>query len=128
MAKHRRPRINDEMKKEVSEALRGIKDPRVTGAFVTITGAEVTPDLKYAKIYFSHLSGETKEIKKGLDSASGFVRRHVAEKMNLRVTPELSFVYDDSIKYGARISSLLNQIEKSGRSEEEGKNEDEEQV
>lgn len=126
MAKHRRGRINDEMKKEISEALRTIKDPRVAGAFVTITAAEVTPDLKYAKIYFSHLSGETKEIKKGLDSASGYVRRHIAEKMNLRVTPELSFVYDDSIKYGAHISSLLNKIKKTD--DKDGEKEDEEQV
>lgn len=126
MAKHRRPRINDEMKKEVSEALRNIKDPRVTGAFVTITAVEVTPDLKYAKIFFSHLSGETKEIKKGLESASGFVRRHIAEKMNLRVTPELSFLYDDSIKYGAHISSLLNKIGNNGNNDKE--DEDEERI
>ncbi len=123
MAKHRRGRINDEMKKEVSEVLREIKDPRVSGAFVTVTATEVTPDLKYAKIYFSHLQGETKEIKKGLESAAGFIRRHIAESMNLRITPELAFVYDDSIKYGAHISSLLNKIEKNDK-----ENENDEQV
>ena len=111
MAKHRRGRINDEMKKEIAEALRSIKDPRVTDAFVTITATEVTPDLKYAKVFFSHLQGETKEIKKGLESAAGYIRRHIAASLNLRITPELSFIYDDSIKYGAHISSLLNKIE-----------------
>ena len=123
MAKHRRGRINDEMKKEVSEVLREIKDPRVSGAFVTVTATEVTPDLKYAKIYFSHLTGDTKEIKKGLESAAGYVRRHIAESLNLRITPELSFVYDDSIKYGAHISSLLNKIDNKDKEKE-----DEEQV
>ncbi len=123
MAKHRRGRINDEMKKEVSEVLREIKDPRVSGAFVTVTATEVTPDLKYAKIYFSHLSGETKEIKKGLESATGFIRRHIAESLNLRITPELTFVYDDSIKYGAHISSILNKIDKNDKEKE-----DEEQI
>lgn len=123
MAKHRQGRINDEMKKEISEALRNIKDPRVSGAFVTVTAVTVTPDLKYAKIYFSHLTGETKEIKKGLESASGYIRRHIAESLNLRITPELAFVYDDSIKYGAHISSLLNKLDKNGKEKE-----DEEQI
>ena len=107
------------MKKEIAEALRSIKDPRVTEAFVTVTATEVTPDLKYAKVYFSHLTGETKEIKKGLESAAGYIRRHIATTLNLRITPELAFVYDDSIKYGAHISSLLNKIDTNKETEDE---------
>ena len=109
MAKYRRGRINDEMCKELASAIRLVKDPRVADAFVSITGAEVTPDLKYAKIFFSVLNGDPKEIAKGLHSSAGFLRREIAQRMNLRITPELSFVYDESITYGAHISKLLSQ-------------------
>ena len=109
MAKYRRGRINDEMCKELASAVRLVKDPRVADAFVSITGAEVTPDLKYAKIFFSVLNGDPKEIAKGLRSSAGFLRREIAQRMNLRITPELSFVYDESITYGAHISKLLSQ-------------------
>ena len=109
MAKYRRGRINDEMCKELASAIRLVKDPRVADAFVSITGAEVTPDLKYAKIFFSVLNGDPKEIAKGLRSSTGFLRREIARRMNLRITPELNFVYDESITYGAHISKLLGQ-------------------
>lgn len=111
MAKYRRGRINDEMQKTVAEILREVKDPRVSGAFVSVTGAEVTPDLKFAKIYYSALRGDKKELRAGLVSSAGFVRRMIAEKMNLRITPELTFIEDNSIAYGAHIASLLNSIE-----------------
>ena len=111
MAKYRRGRINEEMVKELSSILREIKDPRVSGAFVSVTSADVTPDLKFAKIYFSVMGGDKADVKKGLKSASGYIRKRIAETLNLRQTPELSFVEDDSIEYGAHINSLLNKIE-----------------
>ena len=111
MANYRRGRINDEMVKEVAAVLREVKDPRVSGAFVSVTGAEVTPDLKYAKIYYSALSGDEKEIERGLRAATAFIRGALARRMNLRITPELTFIRDTSIAYGAHISSLLNKIE-----------------
>ena len=110
MANYRRGRINDEMQKELSALLREIKDPRVSGAMVSITAAQVTPDLKYATVYFSVLGGDPKETKKGLDSAKGFIRREIAARLNLRNTPEFNFVFDDSIRYGAHISKLLEDI------------------
>jgi ribosome-binding factor A len=121
MAKYRRGRINDEMRGEVANILREVKDPRVKDAFVSITGAEVTPDLKYAKIFFSVLNGDPKEIAKGLRSSAGFLRREIAQRMNLRITPELNFVYDESITYGAHISKLLGQAipEQSEENEDE---------
>ena len=70
----------------------------------------MTPDLKYAKIGFSSMTGDKAEIKKGLVSASGFIRKRLAETLNLRITPELSFVPDDSIEYGAHINSLFRKI------------------
>ena len=123
MANYRRGRINDEMQKAVAEIIRDVKDPRVSGKFISVTGAEVTPDLKFAKIYFSALGVSDaegkKEIAKGLKSSAGFIRRQIAQKLNLRITPELSFIEDTSIKYGAHISELLNGITFSDDEEEE---------
>ena len=114
MANYRRGRINDEMQKELSALLREIKDPRVSGGMVSITSAQVTPDMKYATVYFSVLGGDPKETKKGLDSAKGFIRREIAARLNLRNTPEFNFVFDDSIRYGAHISKLIEDIKTVG--------------
>lgn len=110
MPKYRRGRINDEMQKEIAQAIRNVKDPRVANAFISITGADVTPDLKFAKIYYSALNGDKKEIKLGLRAASGFIRGQIAKSMNLRITPELTFIEDGSIEYGAKISKILEGI------------------
>ena len=110
MAKYRRGRINDEVQKEVAMILREVKDPRVSGAFVSVTAAEVTPDLKYAKIYYSALMGDKKEVRRGLISSAGFIRGQLSKRMNLRITPELTFVEDGSIEYGAKISKILEGI------------------
>ena len=124
MAKYRQGRINDEVQKEVAMILRDVKDPRVSGAFISVTGADVTPDLKYAKIYFSALgvndAESKKEIARGLKSSAGFIRRQIAQKLNLRITPELTFVEDTSIKYGAHISELLSGITFSDDEDAEG--------
>lgn len=111
MANYRRGRINDEMQKELAVAMRDVKDPRVSGAFITVTAVEVTPDLKYAKVYYSAMGGDKKEIAKGLKAASGYLRRRIAQDLNLRITPELNFVEDSSVEYGAHIAKLLNGIE-----------------
>ena len=92
-------------------ALREVIDPRVADAFVIVTAADVTPDLKYAKIYYSSLRGEPKAVAIGLRSSVGFIRRQIAQKLNLRVTPELTFIEDKSISHGAHISELLHKIE-----------------
>lgn len=110
MAKYRQGRINDEMQKEIAMILREVKDPRVSGAFVSVTGAEVTPDLKYAKVYYSALMGDKKQVKQGLASSAGFIRGQVAKRMNLRITPEITFIEDTSIEYGAKISKILEGI------------------
>lgn len=110
MANYRRARINDEVARVLSDSLREVKDPRVREPFITITSCEVSGDLKYAKVYFSVLGADkekVKEIKKGLYSAAGFLRHALAEKINLRITPELSFEYDDAMERGANISVLL---------------------
>ena len=111
MAKHRQGRINDEMQKEIAEILRVVKDPRVSEAFISVTGVEATPDLKFAKVYYSVFTGDKKEISKGLRSSAGYIRGQLAKRMNLRMTPELTFVEDGSIAYGAHISKILSGIE-----------------
>ena len=121
MANYRRGRINDEMQKALAEILREVKDPRVGDAFISVTGVDVTPDLKYAKVYYSAMRGDKREVAAGLRSSAGFIRRQVAQRLNLRATPEFTFVEDTSIAYGAHISKLLNSIEISAADEDEGK-------
>ena len=111
MGKYRRGRINDEVQKELAMILREVKDPRLQNAFISITAAEVTPDLKFAKIYYSAMQGDKKEVSKGLQSSSGYIRRQLAQRLNLRMTPELTFCEDHSIAHGAHISKLLGSIE-----------------
>ena len=118
MANYRRGRINDEMKKELALVLREVKDPRLKDAFISITAVEVTGDLKFAKVYYSAMMGDKKEIAKGLKSSAGYIRREIARRLNLRMTPEFSFYEDHSIEHGAHISKLLNSIEITPEDEE----------
>ena len=127
MPKYRRERINDEVTRVIAESLREVKDPRVSGSMITVTQSRVSGDLKYARIFFSVL-GDTsaeklKEIKKGLQSAQGFLRRKIAEGINLRITPELSFEYDDSIAHGAHIEQLIKDANIPDLPPEEDENE-----
>ena len=127
MPKFRRERINDEVTRVIAEALREVKDPRVSSSMITVTQSRVSGDLKYARIFFSVL-GDTsaekiKEIKKGLQSAQGFLRKKIAEGINLRITPELSFEYDDSIAHGAHIEQLIKDANIPEPPTEENENE-----
>jgi len=117
MAKYRQDRVNDSVAKEMSQIIREVKDPRVSSALITVTGADVSQDLKYAKIYYSCLSGKDDECAKGLASASGFARSQLAKRLNLRITPELSFVYDSSLEHGMKIAKILNGLEFSDDTE-----------
>ena len=109
MAKYRRGRINDAVAKELAIALGEVREPKVINNFVSITRAEVAPDLKYATVYFSVI-GDWQEASEGLKKCTGMLRHHLAKTLNLRITPELSFVRDGSIEHGARISELLESI------------------
>ena len=111
MGKYRTDRINEQFTDEVARILRQIKDPRISGSFISVTHCTVTPDLKYAKIYYSALRGDEKELTRGLRAASSFIRSELAHRMNLRITPELTFVRDTSLAHGAHIASLLHKME-----------------
>ena len=110
MASYRKNRVNEDILRELPLIIRDVKDPRVNSGFMTITHCDVSGDLKYAKIYFSVLNGDSGEVKKGLVSAKGFIRKEIAERLNMRNTPELTFVSDDSIEIGDKISKILNDI------------------
>ncbi len=104
-------RIDEELKKEISNIISyDLKNPNITG-LISVTKAKITPDLKYAQIYVSILnSKDTKETLSALKKSSGFVRTEVAKRINLRITPEIIFVLDDSIEYGERIDKILKEI------------------
>ena len=111
MPSNRIGRINEEILRELSALLPNLKDPRVQG-MVSIIRVDTTADLRYARVYISVLGDERQlsEVLKGLKSASGYLRREVGARVQLRYTPELQFVPDDSIRRGAHIIDLLHQI------------------
>ena len=111
MASNRIGRINDEIRRELSDILRTVKDPRVSQSMLTITHVDTTSDLRYARIYLTALgrTGE-KDLMRGLKSASGYLRRELGSRLNLRYTPELQFFADDSIAHGAHILDMLSHV------------------
>ena len=105
-------RINMEVQRELSEIIRGgIKDPRIH-PMTSVVSVEVTPDLKFCKAYISVLGDEEagKSTIQGLKSAEGYVRRELARRVNLRNTPELKFILDQSIEYGVNMSRLIDEV------------------
>ena len=124
MAKYRQGRINDAVAEELAVALRDVQDPRIVSSMVSITRADVTRDLKIAKVYFSSM-GDPAEAKKALTGAAGLFRCRLAAALNLRITPELIFVPDNSIEHGARISELLHQIDAERAAREANREENE---
>lgn len=124
MAKYRQNRINDAVALELAVILREVKDPRVSEAMITVTAADVTPDLKYAKIYYSVLGadGDKEQLKNiylGLKSAAGFIRSQLAKRLNMRATPELTFIEDSSVKHGVEIAAILNSLDITPADEED---------
>ena len=107
------------MQKELSALLRTVKDPRVANAMLTITHVDTTSDLRYSRIYISALSGDEKEMLRGLKSAAGFLRRELGARLKLRYTPELQFVMDDSIAYGAHILDMLHHVKPANPANED---------
>lgn len=109
---HRIERVNNLIRREISELIQyQVKDPRLD-AFVTITEVVTSPDLKHAKIFVSCLSGKQEEQKilSVLTAASGFLRTELARNLTLRRIPELSFHWDDSIEHGDHIMRLIDQV------------------
>ena len=111
MASNRMGRINEEIQRELSALIPRVKDPRVTG-MISVTSVNTTPDLKFAQIYVSVLDKcQETQVLKGLKSAGGWLRRELGRALDLRSTPELTFVRDDSIDKGAHILEMLRNPE-----------------
>ena len=105
-------RINEEIQRELSDLLRSLKDPRTQKTMISVTRVETTSDLRYAKVYVSMLDKDaSKEVLKGLKSSSGWLRRQLGQRLQLRYTPELVWEEDHSITYGARILDILSTLD-----------------
>ena len=114
-------RINGEVQRELAEIIRGeIKDPRIS-PLTSVVAVQVAPDLKTCKAYISVFGDEKAQADtvKGLQSAEGFIRRELARKLNMRNTPEIKFVMDQSIAYGVAMSKKIDDITKDIKNEEE---------
>lgn len=127
----RTDRIEEEIKKIVGTLIdNGIKDPRVNG-LISVTKVDVSKDMKYCKIYVSMLgTKDVKEALEGLESAKGVVRKEIGDKIRTFNTPEVKFVYDDSMEYGQHIEEVLSTLDikhdddETENSEETSKQED----
>ena len=115
MPSNRIGRINEEIQRELSDQLRRLKDPRVSQVgMVSITRVDTTGDLRYARVFVSALDkSKEKEMLKGLKSAGGYLRRELGAALQLRYTPELQFIADDSIAHGAHILEVLRKVEQA---------------
>ena len=112
MASNKLARTNDDIQFVLSKLLPQVKDPRVQQGMISVTRVETTGDLRYSKIWLSVLGmKDEKEFRRGLRSASGYLRRELASAMKLRYTPELIFEIDHSIEYGAHISEVINSLD-----------------
>lgn len=116
----RSDRVADVIRREVSDILfREVKDPRLS--FITITSVDLGKDLRNAKIYYTSLkeAEELEEIKKSLKKAVGFVQRKLGKRVHLRYLPQLSFVYDSSLKHGSHMDSIFRKIDEDLGEKEE---------
>ncbi len=104
-------RVNTEVQRELSDIIRNMKDPRVA-PWTSVVAAEVAPDLKTCKAYISVLGGkkEQEDTIAGLKNAEGFIRRELARTLNLRNTPEICFILDQSIEYGVNMSKKIDEV------------------
>jgi len=120
-------RINEELKREISNIINyEVTNTNVTG-MISVTKVKISPDLRYARVSVSMINSKSvKNTLAALKSSSGFIRSRIAEKINLRVTPELVFELDDSMEYGEKIDTILKDIMKDIKPESEESNENEE--
>ena len=102
-------RLNNQFQEVISEILRReVKDPNLN--FVTITGCEITNDLSFCKVYFTVLDKDKDETLKSLKNASSFIRGEISKRVEIRHTPELRFMFDESIEYGQKIDKIIENI------------------
>lgn len=118
MPSHRSGRVNEDVKRELTDILRTVKDPRVSG-MLTVVRAEVSNDLSYATVYISAMEGieQARQSVRGLKAAAGYIRRELGQRLKLRKVPELRFVADDSIEHSASIARILHDLDDASHKE-----------
>lgn len=111
-------RVTQDIKREISAVLRELKDPRIS-QMLSVVKVNVTNDMSYCKVYVSAIEGfeKTKSSVEGLKSAAGFIKREISRTLRLRKCPELIFVADDSIEYGAQINKMLEDLHKEDKTD-----------
>ncbi len=112
MAGYRIDRISEDIKREVIAVIRELKDPRVMDKLLTVVRVDVSSDASFAKVYISAIEGlaAAKNAVKGLESATGYIRREIGKRLHLRKTPELKFIADDSIEHGMSIVKIMDDL------------------
>lgn len=112
MAGHRIDRISEDIKREIIAVIRELKDPRVMDKLLTVVRVEVSSDASFAKVYISAMEGldTAKTAVKGLESATGYIRKEVGKRLRLRKTPELKFIADNSIEHGMNITKIMDDL------------------
>lgn len=115
MAGYRKDRVSEDIKREIVALVRELKDPRVKDKMLTVVRVDVSSDLSFAKVYVSSLTGleDAGEAVKGLESATGRIRREVGARLRLRKTPELKFIADNSVEHGMEIFRKIEVLKES---------------
>lgn len=111
MASYKLQRMAEDLKRELAGVIRELKDSRIS-TMLSIIKVDLTGDMSYAKVYVSDLNGKeaTKNAVKGLESATGYIKREISNRLRLRKAPELKFIVDDSLEYSANINRILEDI------------------
>lgn len=112
MAGHRIDRVSEDIKREIIAVIRELKDPRVMDKLLTVVRVEVSSDASFAKVYISAMEGldTARTAVKGLESATGYIRKEVGKRLRLRKTPELKFIADNSIEHGMNITKIMDDL------------------
>lgn len=121
MANFNIKRLSEDIKREISAAVGGVKDPRVAKNFVTVTHCEVTNDLSYCKVHIACLGGEEKTDKavEGMTAAAGYFKKRIASAIRVRKIPELIFLPDNSLEYAAHIEDIISRLPRPAQSSED---------
>ena len=121
MANFNMKRLNEDIKREISAAVSGVKDPRVAKNFVTVTHCEVTSDLSYCKVMIACMGGEGRTAKavEGMTAAAGYFKKCIRSRIRVRKIPELIFLPDNSLEYSMHIDEIIANLPKPVQQEEE---------
>ncbi len=120
MAGFKQSRVAEDIKREIASLVRELKDPRISTGMLTVVRCEVSGDMSHCKVYISSFDGieQAKEACRGLESASGLMRKEIANRLHLKKCPELKFIPDDSIEHGAEINQILKSLNIGNKEDE----------